>query len=66
MFVSLSLSMEPSFQLFSLGLQIIDVMLGLDNGISWAIQFNPEKVVDKHLSNTYLLQKYYLNPLFTF
>ena len=34
MFVILSLSVEPSFQLFSLGLQIIDVTLGLDSGIS--------------------------------
>ena len=34
MFVILSLSVEPSFQLFSLGLQIIDITLGLDSGIS--------------------------------
>ena len=34
MFVILSLSVEPSFQLFSLGLQIVDITLGLDSGIS--------------------------------
>ena len=34
MFVILSLGVEPSFQLFSLGFQIIDVTLGLNSGIS--------------------------------
>ena len=47
MFVILSLGVEPSFQLFSLGFQIIDVTLGLNSGISWAIQFNPENWKNK-------------------